>query len=185
MRHFTARQIVTLIVAVCAAAVLVPTSVWATAKIAKFELTDGSGKVAQVSSGRLEVAPPAAATTTPFHNLTEEAGSEGPQLIWGGTGSAQLHIGSITIAVSADTVDNTSSEIALVTVPASSSCSASGGPAVTVALFSFPTNQMATDTYPSPWVVSAPAGKRVCLYPITSTPSGGFETIETTGYTTK
>ena len=47
MRGFSARQIVTVVVAVCATVVLTPTAIWA-ASSSLVRISDGSGKVAQV-----------------------------------------------------------------------------------------------------------------------------------------
>lgn len=55
MRGFSARQIVTVVVAVCATVVLTPTAIWA-ASSSLVRISDGSGKVAQVDpTGHLYV----------------------------------------------------------------------------------------------------------------------------------
>ena len=195
MSFFSPKQVVTIVVTVCLTVVLLPASVWAASSASKVELFDGSGRVAQVdASGRLQIvgAVTAQAPGTAFHVELSVSGSRAPvdpPVIWSGTGSKRLDLTSLAETLTdphatSDAPSYAVSALSILTIPTKDSCDshALGRGAAALTLDSFHTAEL---TYPSPWVISASSGKKVCLEWIYGLPNSDSSTIlDVIGYTT-
>jgi hypothetical protein len=202
MRGFSPRQVVTVVVSVCATIVLMPTAVWA-AGSSLVRLTDGTGKVAQVSGaghllvgdgsgpitvdGAVAARPVAPAQPWNTVNAVGLSASNSEDVVYGGVIGHPVNITSFSAAAtSGSAIVHVQ---VLVNGDAGGSCYGVSGPTGNFAAaerftVAVPTGQTVVLTYPTPLVYTAygDKGKIFCVMASASGSSGFEVTVNASGF---
>lgn len=199
--RFSTRQVTAMVVAVSAAIVLAPTTVWAAATASSVRITDGTGKVAQVDrsghlivgdgSGPLTVNGAVSATPTlpgtAFYFHGDLSASTGGEVVFSGGHGKSLYVTSFAAALTDanGSSDSTGVQLQVLLDPPSGSCDnpigAQLGNTVTLEVSTDRSSQLTFPTAPLPFTS---AKHQMCVLAQPEVNSNETFDVDVLGYTT-